>query len=179
VSEALRSLLQNRVHSRELVRCGYTPEWFDSRSREIQLTVALLFMKLSALELWRFVGEESSTGRGTLEFLATDVASLKRELCSRNEFTRPSASKREWSSRELVSTCSLHFKHFPNWVDSKVQAHIDPIGLFPGRQVWRHPMDAVVLLWRHVHDPEGYKELETIQQQLLAAGLPPERWGSD
>lgn len=33
--------------------------------------------------------------------------------------------------------------------------------------IWRHPVDELILLWRHFYHREGYRDLERIREQLL------------
>jgi hypothetical protein len=118
---------------------GYTEDWFADKSAAVRQTVLNLFVKLHGMRLWKHVGIESSTSTGSLEFMATDVLALKRDLRARWDFRDPEDSLDEWSSAEKRASGALHFKHSARWEwpTSKVQAHIDPAGLWLGsRYSW-------------------------------------------
>ena len=138
-----------------------------------RLTVLTLYVKLRRLELWDFVGEPvDSTAGGRLEFRCPDVPGLKGALREREDFTSPEASAREWSSRELRSRGSLHFKHFSGWTDEVVQAHIDKAGLF--LQGWRNLLLPAQLVL-HLLDARanGYTDVFGLRDLLLAQGFDP------
>lgn len=161
---------------RELAAGGWDAAWFTTNAGDptLRLTVLNLYVKLKGLSLWQFVGTESESQRGCLHFLCKDVEALKAALRERDEFTDPQDSQTSWDSRERRAEGALHFKHFEGWPAAKVQAHIDPRGLFLHSPLWWViPLVPLAQMLAHVADPTGYREVYRICNLLLEQGWDP------
>jgi hypothetical protein len=153
--------------------------WFDQQPDKIRLTVLNLYVKLKGMDLWQFVGGRASVSEGCLEFWATDVKALTRELTNRWNFRSPGqSSKKEWDSAEKRATASLHFKNFYNpkrpsdWPENKVQAHIDQAGNWLGDPTlwWAgQPVTGI----RHLAAYDSYKDVLGTREILLQQGWDP------
>lgn len=161
----------------ELSEKGYDEKWFAGEGKDdsIRLTVLNLYVKLSGMDLWKYVGKRDTTPKGRLEFIATNVRMLKQELKIRWNFRNPEDSMNKWDSAEKRATGALHFKHFSNWPEGKVQAHIDQAGLWAGNPYlwWANPVT-----WsRHAVDYlfiDSYQDVFGIRNILLQQGWDPD-----
>lgn len=157
----------------DLERCGLNETWFNDHADDLRLTVLNLYVKLKGLGFWHFIGwNESSTSRGCFEFLTPRLASFRKALQERKDFTSPQKSFRKyWNSRELRSSCSLEFKHFEKWPPEKVQAHIDRIGLLPKSKLWwLVPVVPLGHMAAHGLTPDSFKDVFGIRSSLLQQG---------
>ncbi|PWB58134.1 MAG: hypothetical protein C3F18_03015 [Nitrosomonadales bacterium] len=158
----------------DLMSRYYDQEWFESHDDISRLTVLNMYVKLKGTNLWRFVASESGTGPGTLDFVCTDITGLKNDLRNRDDFTSPEESPAEWSSREMSSRGSLHFKHFKGWPETKVQAHIDQYGLLlRSKWWWLLPIVPLIQMAIHGLTYESYKDAFGVRDILLAQGWDP------
>jgi len=149
---------------------SYNQSWFQTHSPELRLTVLNLYVNLKGLDLWKFVGSESSTGPGTLEFTCSNIKDLKKTLHDRQDFTSPEESEEEWSSREMRTKGQLHFKHFKG-TGAIVQAHIDQVGVIPQSKPARVLVPFTGLA--HLITYESYKDVYGIRDILLQQGWDP------
>ena len=168
----LPSYVQDSLASRD-----YDHRWFDEHQDTIRLTVLNLYVKLSGLDLWKFVTKRDPTAVdpkhpnvGNLQFLTADVNLLRAALRNRSAtFTAPDESLKDWQCRETRGTGALHFKHFSGWTEpNRVQAHIDRIGLYAGHvpiSVVAYGLPHLIDLCRH-----GWENVFAIRDLLLQQG---------
>ncbi|HEY5912875.1 MAG TPA: DUF4157 domain-containing protein [Verrucomicrobiae bacterium] len=153
---------------KELGNKGYDKSWFDARrnNHSTRLTVLNLYVKLRGIQghnLWDYVGTEVDSQTGVLQFKSSKVHDLKTLLKSRADFTSPEDSPDEWSSREMRASGSLHFKHFKNWPEEKVQAHIDQAGLLlKNKAWWLVPVVPLGQMARHAIEYLGYDDFTDV-----------------
>jgi hypothetical protein len=153
---------------------GYDEEWFDGTDDARRLTALNLYVKLSGLGLWNYVGSEDDSKPGILEFICSDVKGFKDTLRSRADFTSPEKSMDDWSSREMKASGSLHIKHFEGWPESKVQAHIDRHGLLlASKWWWLLPFVPLTQMLIHGLTYYSYEDVYGIRDLLLAEGWDP------
>lgn len=159
---------------RDLASREYDADWFTRHKDDptMRLTVLTLYVKLSGLGLWSYVQAESGSALGCLHFLSAE--SLPDVLRARADFTDPAQRAKAWDSRERRAEGALHFKHFVDWPEFKVQAHIDPEGLLLCSDAWwLVPIVPLTQIIAHNLDPEGYKDVYRIRKILLKQGWDP------
>lgn len=158
----------------DLAARGYDEAWFASHEDRLRLTVLNLYVKMKGMGLWNLVSDENGAQIGALQFLCTNVDTLKNVLRTREDFTSPEASPNQWSSREMRATAQLHFKHFSGWPASVIQAHIDPHGLLlKSKWWWAFPIIPLGQMVIHGLNQEGYRDVIGIRDLLLSQGWDP------
>ncbi len=155
----------------DLAAKGYNANWFDLNGDEIHLTALNLYVKLKGLGLWSYVGKEDGSELGRLHFLTSDIRGLKDVLRERSDFTSPEELMKEWSSREMKASGALHFKHFEDWRDTKVQAHIDLHGLLlASKWWWLLPVVPLAQMLIHGITKQGFEDVYAVRDLLLGEG---------
>ena len=154
---------------KDLSSRNYDETWFDKQEDSIRLTVLNLYVKLSGMNLWRYVFRRDTTSHGCLEFFTNNVRLLKQDLTNRWNFRSPEDSMDEWDSAEKRVTGALHLKHFKGWLENKVQAHIDQAGNWLGDQAFWWAGQPVTGL-RHLASYDSYRDVFGIRNILLQQG---------
>ena len=122
--------------------------------------------------LWKYVTRRDTTPVGCLEFITDNVVTLRKALTDRADFTLPGDSLVSWQCREKRASGALHFKHFSGWPQSKVQAHIDRVGLGFGGG-WSPPVLGPIIMGPgHLADycRHGWEDVFGIRKILLEQG---------
>lgn len=137
---------------------------------KLRLTVLNLYVKLSGMGFWKFVGTPAGIKTGEFNFNCTDEPGLRDTLRKHDDFSDPGEKPGNWDSREQRSSGSLHFKRFGDIV----QAHIDQIGLLPKSKAWwLMPVIPLGHMIAHGATYDSYQDVFGIRDILLGQGWDP------
>ena len=156
----------------DLADRGFGRTFFLSATPRLRRTVLNTFAKLSALGLWQFVGRNSGTTDGSLNFCCPDLEGLQAAL-ARLGFTRPKGKRGFWESRERRAFCPVHVKHFVGWPVNRVQVHIDVFSATLKARWWAVPPLPAGLVVLHGLTQRSYLEQDLIARILLWQGFDP------
>ena len=124
----------------------------------VDLGVANVRRKLTAIGLDEFVGERLDSDVGNFHFVCTDVDGLLARVGEMG-WEREGGPGMHWHVREPVARLSLHIKHFDGWPPEQLQAHIDLFGVVG-------PLSWVL----HAITARGYRDVERVQRWLDRRG---------
>jgi hypothetical protein len=148
--------------------CDLDEQRFNSLPDLKRQTVLNLFVKLSGLDLWKYVGEfVNKPDVGNLDFVCFNVPGLMNALRAMGTFTDPGENQDTmWDSREKRGRAPLHIKHFAG--TETIQAHIDRYGLYLNTH-WYSTIPGFVA---HTADwfVDGYQEALDVRDILLKQG---------
>lgn len=157
----------------DLAERGYDRAYFAAAPAPLRQTIKNVYAKMAALGLFRYVGQESESAIGCLQFRCPDLDGFRGALVQRG-FSRPQPQGGFWDCRERRARCSLHIKHFAGWPEDRVQAHIDVFGVWPKQaRWWLFPPLPAGLPLLHLLTPRSYLDQDRIARILIRQGLDP------
>ena len=156
-AETLWLRLSERAKA-DLSAKGFDERGFAARSTRDGLAIVNNYAKLRVYSLWDLVESEVCVSSGCLDFRCADVEALRATLVRSKAFSNPGPLA-AWSSRELVRTSSLHFKHFEGWPQDQVQVHVDRHGSKLRGWWWLFPPLVAWQLLLHLQDYESYRDV--------------------
>jgi len=163
------------------LRLARFEDWYSEmdaiEGHALCLTVLVLYVKLKGMGLWSFVngpaidprGPYLTWNSGELQFRCQNPWGLKALLTARPDFTNPTASDQEWSSREKRSVGSLHVKKYRLFV----QAHIDYYGLLRNGAWWAAPPVQLAQMAAHGLSQQSRRDVYELRELLLGQGWDP------